>query len=553
MNNPPPTDGEKVRPLRFGVDDADQPLVAYTRHAKGAAIFRDLGFDCYVCHAIPRLSGAKGVFSTLEPGSEEGVSRIRDVKKHVREIDAWCAGSGIAWLASLEDANYLPSWKDETGRDWYNHPEGRHFFRMPEEILEEMQSSKSLLGCMYDEAEHQQISNAFEVGGSRTFLYDYSGDALVDAADHFVAAARGYADYYRRYGLNLYTEQILPILVHSFARAGWTPGVKVLREHWAPAYLAIAMGSAIQYGTELWVSPDLWWTYGHKEKAKRYAVLPGHSPETYHSSMLLAYHLGADCIFSENLAHDCEGKGVGCLVSLEGETGYRVTPHGETARAFIKEYVPGHPRRYSLRELKPRVAIIRQPDTCWGQATSWVPDQLFGNKQWKSSPATTAWLSIWELLSNGVISKDGLSWHALASYTGRPYQLFCPLDGVVVFDHHVGEDRLKGIEVFFLTGLGVTAKTLEAVGRCVAAGAVCVALPHLAPERVRKSVRGDRTLNDGRGIWVLTDDFLVPHVRGHIEHVLPAPDTLRYRFGNTTVSFHPANGDPNRLCVDTCG
>jgi len=52
------------------------------------------------------------------------------------------------------------------------------------------------------------------------------------------------------------------------------------------------------------------------------------------------------------------------------------------------------------------------------------------------------------------------------------------------------------------------------------------------------------------GLWVSTGSFLADEVREHVEHVIPIDDFIRYRFGDTTVTFSPIDGDPNRLAVE---
>jgi hypothetical protein len=131
----------------------------------------------------------------------------------------------------------------------------------------------------------------------------------------------------------------------------------------------------------------------------------------------------------------------------------------------------------------------------------------------------------------------------------RPYQVFCPLNGVVEFDQHVEEEHLQGVPVIFLTGYGVSPATQEAVARCVAAGATCIGLPSLLPERVRAVTGEEGVWPEGPGVWVATRDFLSPVVREHVASVLPAEDEIRYQFGDTQVVFHPREGDPNRLEV----
>jgi hypothetical protein len=46
---------------------------------------------------------------------------------------------------------------------------------------------------------------------------------------------------------------------------------------------------------------------------------------------------------------------------------------------------------------------------------------------------------------------------------------------------------------------------------------------------------------------VATEDFLAPHARQAVQHILPEPGTLSYRFGDRTVRCRPVDGDPDRL------
>ena len=77
-----------------------------------------------------------------------------------------------------------------------------------------------------------------------------------------------------------------------------------------------------------------------------------------------------------------------------------------------------------------------------------------------------------------------------------------------------------------------------------------MACPHLLPDRVRLRTGRDGLVKDGDGTWVATTDFLNPHVRPYIDHVLPQGDVIRYQFDDTTVEFRPKDGDPNRLQVN---
>jgi hypothetical protein len=509
-------------PLRFGVDDAGLPRELDTCPWAGQA-FRELGFDLWVCHARMRDHTVAGYLDGF------------------RRVDAWCVENGVSWVWNLEGANWIKTFIDDQGRDWFNHPDGRHFELIPDDVLVEMAKSKRLLGIEYDEATHMQCCRnkiAFPEGPRPPWMYDPKDDALEHASDRFTTAVSNVAAVYQRQRIPLFTEHVFSDLLHNFARAGYTPAPKILKESWSPIAIAIAMGAAIQYDKELWITPDLWGPTGY----------PAHSVEEYRSALVLAYTMGANTIYTENLAWDNKNQGIGSLILVtNGGADYRITDYGKVTGWFAHEYVPAHPRYYDFRQVRPRVAIVRQPDSCWGQATSWLPDTLFGNDAWPSTPTTEAWFKIWHLLTRGVVPADGINWNGGGSYVGRPHQLFCPLDGVVVFDHYAKPEHLRGVEVIFLTGLSVSGATRDAIAQCVQAGATCVALPHLMPDRARAATGDNGLCADGLGRWIATTDFLAPHVRKNIAAILPQFDTIRYRFGDTEVRVQTVAGDPNRL------
>ncbi len=540
-------------PLRFGVDDAGGPHPLYEL-PQTAKLFEEFGFNLWVMHFLPPAGRYGTVEQQLKILQDRGVTFGEEnvpkdlvaVKRYIRQVDAWCYENNVDWIANLESANWIASYEDGLGREWYQQPDGRHFFRFPDDLLEELAASKKLLGLMFDEAAHMQNSCDPELaersniaGLGHPFMYDPQGDTLEQAAERFISAVEVEGQRYRDKGLRLFTEHVFPVLFHPFAKAGYTAAPKVLKESWSPIVIACAMGAAIQYDKELWVTPDLWGMNGY----------PSHSPEAYRSALLLAYHLGADCIYTENLAYDHDNKGYGSLVHFTDDD-YSVTPHGEVAKWFIHDYVPATPRYYTFRELKPRVAIIRQPDACWGQDISWLPDTLFGHPDWQSTSTTKAWFAIWHLLTRGVVPKEGLTWHCNVM-AGRPQQVFAPLDGVVVYDHLVEKKHLKDAEVVFLTGIGISESTLHAVTQCVHAGTTCVTLPHLAPKKIRTQTGCEGSIDDGEGKWIVTTDFCADAVREALVSVLPEPDTISYRFGNAEVILQIQDGDPNKVVATT--
>ena len=510
------------RPMRWGVDDAGSKVPLLT-HPKAKQLFEEFGFNFWVAHYSPR------------PKIEQNLS-------YIRSMDKWCQKANVGWVANLEGPNFVKEYIDDKGRSWYNHPDGRHFHLFPDDLLKELGKCKRLWGLMYDEAAHMQNSRNKIAGLDAPWIFNPEGHTLEGAAKGFTDSVREIEKLHTKHGIRLSTEHVFPVLFHSFARARWTAGTKVLKENWSPAYIACALGAALQYDTELWITPDLWGIGGY----------PGHSPDEYRSALLLAYHMGANCIYTENLAFNNPENPCGSLVRMTKDD-YELTEFGEVTKWFGKTYMPKNPRAYSFRDIKPRVAIIRQPDACWGQSGSWLPDMLFGGKEWKSNAKTEAWLKIWHLLSRGVISEHSISWHNNKVLEAQKYQLFCPLDGVVVYDHHVGIKNLKGVEVIFLTGVGVSAETQAAIETCVKAGATCVALPHLLPKRVLKVTGENGELKDGKGLWVATTDFLTAHVRTRVQHVVPKKNIIRYRFGDHVVIFEPVNGDMNKLKVTVIG
>jgi len=83
--------------LRWGVDDAGS-TIGIDRHPKGAELIEELGFDLIVHHYQP-------------------ARRIADNVQYLREFDRWCNEQGIAWVANLEQSNWVEKCVDETRRD----------------------------------------------------------------------------------------------------------------------------------------------------------------------------------------------------------------------------------------------------------------------------------------------------------------------------------------------------------------------------------------------------------------------------------------------------
>lgn len=483
-------------------------------------IVNDFGFDLVVYHYSPQKSG-----------NEFALKRLSDFYK----------SHNIQWILNLESANWEDTFIDDNGYDWYNHLDGRHYYMFPEKVLESLSNLSHKPGIMYDEVGHMQNSLNYMLN-KPFFMNKRDARTLKEASSVFTDRARNIKKKYQEFGLEVYSEHVFPIQFHTLASAGFTPVSKILKENNIPAYIACALGAAIQYDKPFWLSPDLWMVNDY----------PGHSPEEYKSALLLAYHMGTECIYTENLGYKGNGNGkeMGSLIKVDANgNSYQTTEWGEVAKWFRRTYAPQNPRNYRYKELKAKVAIIRQEDACWGQSDSWLEDKLFGIEEWSSTKATEAWLEIWNLLSNGQINKNSISWHNNA-YSRVPYQVFYPLDGVVVFDEKVGSEHLKDVGLIFLTGIGISEATLNAVVEKVEQGAICVTLPQLAPEEIVSQTGNNGSVKSGSGKWIVTESFLSSEVKQNVDLFLPKENYIRYQFGNTEVTFRPYDGDNNKIKVE---
>ncbi|MCC6729013.1 MAG: hypothetical protein IT208_06700 [Chthonomonadales bacterium] len=404
-------------------------------------------------------------------------------------------------------------------------------------------------GMVFDELAHIRLLN-FERANP---LADYrSFRSVAEAYDQTLAGYERLRHRYEALGSPCVATHVFPVLLHVAARAGFTPCPKICKEFYSPVSLAIGMGAARQYGRDLWADCDLWF----------YDLVPGHTPEEFRSNLLLAYWLGVDLVYVEGAGfnlYPAGGQGIpfSLMTQITPEV-YQLTAHGEVLRWFTREYLPAHPRAWTFRDVRPNAAIVRLDDTCWGQRHApGFTRGLFGSETLPSTPDTEAWFGIWNLLTMGRTGADGISWfkgyHALAGQ-GRPprpgvalnlharpvqsgiHTFWTPLNGVVVYDHTADYALLKGIPLLFATGVDLSAETIEALRRCVREGAVCVGWGPLMRRKGFDEWReGVLVRPEGKGRWVLTDDFGQDGVFREIAGLIGRPDEIRYRFGEHTV------------------
>jgi hypothetical protein len=106
------------------------------------------------------------------------------------------------------------------------------------------------------------------------------------------------------------------------------------------------------------------------------------------------------------------------------------------------------------------------------------------------------------------------------------------MNGAVEYDENVGYNLLQNIPLLFLTGKHVSLSTMNAVRQCVQNGAICVIWGNLARNNGFESwTSGTTTVSEGKGKFVITDNFENEAVKLQINPLLGDPDKIRYKFG----------------------
>jgi hypothetical protein len=483
-----------------------------------------------------------------------------------------CRQHGIDFLFNNTYGDIYGPWLPGTGRAEYSDAQ-----------LDHAAATRRFRGIILDEVEHRQIHHID--CGPGPYLADVRGQALEQCYERLLESVRTIASRYRQHGGVTVGEQVFPVLSHVLARAGVIPAPKFLSFSYWPVYFAVAAGAALQYGTELWIVHDFWGAEPFWGEIAPFA--PGFSPEAYRSSLLTAYWLGADAAYTEAL-HNLVL--LGKLTDEERrvmqqhkvphrpidqnewlfERRYSLNAYGKIHRWFARHYVPTHARRYTFRDIQPRVAIVRFPDSLWAQPEKPRALPFHGLYGPGGPPAESrhrAWLDAWHVLTHDVVPPTGVSiygtqeiesfvaeiaqrnrevdaaagWPVDYPYVER-YPL-CPVDGVLVFDHLASRRVLDGAQLIILTGELISDETATAVVECVKGGAHCLSLAHLVPAPLQQAgASAPYEIAVGAGRVLVTDDFRADRARQFIRPHLGPPDRVRYRFGSQTVTIRQAEG-----------
>lgn len=449
-------------------------------------------------------------------------------RENFKDLSLACRKYNMSFFVNQEVTNYTKEGDilDEKGNDILAHHGNTHRWDITGELLKDAAANKEFRGVLYDEAEHGQMRREANTNGGddshaskgiHPYFAATDGMSLEEAHQAVYRSAKAVAENYRKMGVVPMTEAVFTAMQLIFARAGFDIGIKLMKESLDPIYGAIGIGAAKQYGREFCAAPDLWgFTWGKPD------TFPGHPPEELKASLLYAYWIGSTRIFVENIRGLTEKK------TVNGISRYEPTEYGKVYQWFVKEYVPSHPRSYTFRDIKPDIAILRFDDSDWGQKNSRFSDNLFGAANLHTSPETSAWFKIWNLLTHGQSSEETISYNS-KGYQGIPHDFFYPLNGVVVYDHLAGEKELEGLELVFLTGVKISPRSLKAVQNFVQKGGFCISLNSLAPAEY---LNGSGVVKEGTGRWLFVKDFNSGEVRKEIAPYIGKPDEISYRIGS---------------------
>ncbi|NLY00635.1 MAG: hypothetical protein GXY83_31445 [Rhodopirellula sp.] len=441
------------------------------------------------------------------------------------ELLGFCRATGLRFALNNESSN----WSADGGNGRFDAAGGCHRWDLDPAALGKAAATGLFEGVVYDEGEHMQLCRNYyaklpEKEHRRPYLVETTGMNLEEAYDAFLAAARTVRRHNGTHGSatgshgRMLVESVFPALWHPLARAEVTLCPKLLKESIHPVVLALALGAVKQYETELWLTPDLWY---------RGRGFPGHTVEDYAAALRLAHNVGVDNIYSEYIHAFCR---------IQGPV-YDLTPYAAALREFMTEWRPTHPRDYTYRDYEPEVAIIRFPDSDWGQASSYYWNMLYGAENLQSTPETRQWLQVWHLLTGGRTHADAVNANSGEAYPLGSWYFSYPCAPTAVYDHLVGAEPLAGVKTIFLCGITLSEGSLKAVRERVRDGATCFTTPRLCPPDVRQAASVlPASLPDGKGTWIVVSGFRREDL-GATAEMLPEPGSaMRLQFRGQMVS-----------------
>ena len=477
---------------------------------------------------LPLREGADFIFCHTSP---DPLGFADEYEKAARLAEI-AASYGAELIADFEFQNAASVCVSPGGHDWCRGADGCHRLRPDPRFIEALASKGNLLGVVYDEFEYAVSTRNLSQWwgdklrfGANVFPPLHTRDAVAQG-EAFSAALQSYVKEIKEMGVCAFAgEHVFPILYHTFARAGMVPNFKAMKESCTNLQFAVAAGAALEYGTPLWTCVDLWFRQS----------FPGHSAKELYHNLLFAYLAGADLAYVESAP---------ALVK-DG----KLTDRGEAYVRFVEEY-KGKERAYTPADYRPEIGVIRYDDTWWGQNFFW-DHGLFGNPRLRPDKRSKEWIRAVDAVTFGESGKASFNLNRIDHTLLRGHRSFCSMNALAVFDDRVRRPALQSLKLAFLCGVQISDETLADVGALVKEnGLTVVTPPRFLPERFRLLTKGELTqIRDGRGTWIVTEDFSSPAVRRLIAPFCGEKNVIRLPFADRELRLTIAlDGETFRVC-----
>lgn len=437
--------------------------------------------------------------------------------------------------------------------------DGTNRYDVPACSVEKAKQTGKLLGLVYDETEHLQLhpfmysKEPIDVSCRKECDHQWTatrGKQLQQLEDDTAAAVQARVKAYGDH-VDVYSEQVFPVLYHVLARGGMNPCPKVLKEEFQSLQLASALGAAKQYKRKMGICVDLWGPDVGKWFTRLWGF-PGHSPQEYKSALEMAYLMGPDLMYTENIDP---------LAVYNGQN-FQKTEFGEVFEEFIKKFIPCHPRFYNHSMIQPDIVVIRSDDGVISDDGNFYGRGLYGSLTLMSDHRTQSVFDVFYLVSHGTIPHNGVTFFLpqfqfpIGEYERNAdtikqlplvdgvtredqkyiHKLFYPMNNVAVFDERVDSQTLGKPKLILLAGSRMTDQCLKLVSEKVNDGSVCIAASWLVPDFIKSG-------KDGAGKWLIVEDFRNDAVWDAAAPFLGRKDCWLQKFGEYEVRFYNPKGD----------
>jgi hypothetical protein len=464
------------------------------------------------------------------------------------------------FIESITDYNIPYMLNNEFGIINGPYAEGTNRYDVPSELAGKAKQTGRFLGLIYDETEHLQlhpnmytrINNALgDCTEDRHQWTDTKGKTLQQIEDDLVSAV---SQKLKEFGpeIDVYSEQVFSLMYHALSRGGINPCPKTMKEEFQSLQLSSALGAAKQYGRKLGVCVDLW-GFDVGEWFTRIWGFPGHSPREFESALRMSYLMSPDMMFLENVD----------VLACHKMDGFWKTEFSEIFEAFTKKFVKENPLPYHHSMACADIAFIRSDDADLSIYGTFEQGGLYGSKSLKGDYKTQSVFKVFNLLSRGRITPNGISFHntgftfpcndfvrdehtlkslPLIKGVGKQrescaHKLFYPMNNVLVFDEHVTARALGKPKLIIAAGSRMTDACFTLLLEKAKEGSLCIIAKWLLPEDFRADFVSQ--INN----IVITEDFLSQEIKELVEPYLGESECWSQRFGEYEVKFYNPSND----------